>query len=106
MKIRNTESSYAKAMERVDKLRGFYIHAAVYVAVNCCISVFKIIRNMQNGESFNEAFFDFGTYIVWLLWGIGIALHAFSVFGLPFILGKNWEEEKIKQFMEDEQRNN
>ena len=57
---------------------------------------------MNNGETFNEAFFDLSTFILWLLWGIGLALHAFSVFGLPFLLGKNWEEEKIKSFMDDE----
>jgi hypothetical protein len=33
-----------------------------------------------------------------------LAIHAFSVFGLPLILGDNWEEEKIKQYMEDEKK--
>ena len=104
MKSTYSESSYSRAIHRVEKLRGFYAHAAVYLIVNICISVFKINRNVQNGETFNEAFFDFGTYYVWLFWGIGLALHAFKIFGLPFLLGKNWEEEKIKQFMDEDQR--
>jgi hypothetical protein len=74
--------------------------------VNGVIYVFKIIRNLRRGESFEEAFFDFSISGIWLIWGIVLAIHAFSIFGLPLILGKNWEEEKIQKFMEDEKNSN
>ncbi len=105
MRNKNYEGAYLKAMNKVDRLRGFYWHLIVYLIVNTGITVLKITRNIGNGESFNEAFFDLGTFIVWLFWGIGLALHAFSVFGLPYLLGKNWEENKIKEFMEEETKN-
>lgn len=106
MKRIDRESAFYRAKHRVDRIRGFYSHMLVYLIVNTGISAYKITRNMNNGETFNEAFFDYSTFIVWVFWGIGLAIHAFSVFGLPFILGKNWEEEKIRQFMEDEEKQN
>jgi hypothetical protein len=103
MKQNNKQNKYIRAKHRVDRLRGFYTHAVVYILINLGISTYKIIRNLTHGESFNEALFDFSTFIPWGLWGIGLGLHAFYVFGLPKLLGNNWEEEKIKEFMKDEE---
>lgn len=103
-KIANHQA-YNKAKQRVDCLRKFYSHLTIYLVVNILISSLKVYRNLSHGESFEEAFFDFSTYVVWLFWGIGLVIHAFSVFGLPMILGRNWEEEKIKKYMEDNDRN-
>ena len=100
--MKESYTKYRRAMDRVDRLRGFYNHAMVYVIVNLAISTYKVIRNLGGGESYYEAVFDFNTVIVWLFWGIGLALHAFSVFGLPMILGKDWEERKIKEYMEND----
>lgn len=97
------EQAYLKAKTKVDRIRGFYIHLIVYVVVNIGLSVFKIIRNIGNGETFTEAILDGMPYLIWMLWGIGLALHAFSVFGLPLILGENWEEDRIKKYMNEDQ---
>lgn len=96
------DSAYLRAKNRVDRLKGFFTHLTVYIVINIAISVMKVWRNLSHGETFEEAFFEFETFSVWTFWGIGIALHAFSVFGLPLILGSNWEERKIKKFMEEE----
>ena len=98
----NKELSYHRALERVDRLRGFYYHAMVYIIINLVISVYKVLRNLNYGETFEEAFFDLNTFIVWLFWGIGLALHAFSVFGLPLLLGRNWEARKIEEYMNED----
>ena len=105
MKPREKGSAYLRAKSRVDKVRGFYTHLFVYIAVNIGVSTFKIIRNMNYGESFEQALFDFGTIALWLLWGIGLFLHAFNVYGLPKLLGRNWEEDKIQEFMDQEDQN-
>lgn len=94
---------YSRAKAKVDKIRGFYTHLLVYIIVCTSITGYKIYRNLNNGETFDEAFYDFSTAAVWLLWGIGIAFHAFGIFGLDYILGKNWEERKIQQYMEEEE---
>lgn len=106
MKKQDRENNYLRAKARVDRIRGFYTHLIVYVLVNIGISTFKVIRNLNNGESFEEAFFDLSTFIIWMLWGIGLALHAFSLYGIPMLLGKNWEEEKIKKYMNEDQSKN
>ncbi|OUS02144.1 hypothetical protein A9Q86_04905 [Flavobacteriales bacterium 33_180_T64] len=100
------ETAYLNAKRRVSKLRGFYSHLIIYLGVNVLISGYRIIRNLRRGETFEDAFFDFSTSVTWMFWGVGIIIHAFVVFILPKIIGNNWEEEKIKQFMEDEKNNN
>ena len=103
MNILDKDDAYFRARKHVECLRGFYVHAAIYVLINSGITIFKLLRNFRNGETFNEAFFDLGTFFIWGLWGIGLALHAFSVYGIPFILGKNWEDKKLKEFMNEEE---
>ena len=58
------------------------------------------MSNMNEGESFVEAFFEFETFGLWFVWGIGLAFHAFGAFGKDLILGKNWEERKIREYMD------
>ena len=105
MKTKDPNFKYLRAKTRVEKLKNFYTHLVVYVVVNTVLSTIKIYRNMENGESFNEAFFDNSTFIIWLLWGIAIVLHALSIYGLPFLFNADWEERKIEQYMEEELKN-
>lgn len=97
-------SSYERAKKKVENIRGFYIHLIVYFIANVVIDVVKITRNLRNGETFQEAFFDFGTIAIWLFWGVGILFHAFAVFGFDYFLGKNWESRKIKKYMEEDEQ--
>ncbi|WP_412985945.1 2TM domain-containing protein [Pontimicrobium sp. IMCC45349] len=99
------EQAYLSAKRRVDKLRGFYSHLTVYIGANLLVSGYKIIRNIRRGESLEEAIFDLSFSGMWMLWGLGLIIHAFVVFILPKIVGENWEERKIKQFMEEEEKN-
>ena len=50
----------------------------------------------------NEGFTGFGTYATAFFWGIGLAFHFIGVFGFNFLLGKNWEQRKIDEFIEKE----
>ncbi len=95
-------TAYHRAQKRVETIKNFYTHFIVYIVINTIISVFKIYDDLAEGTPFGEAFFEFGTFSVWMLWGIGLAIHAFSVFGLPYLLGPNWEERKIAEYMEEE----
>lgn len=82
---------YLEAQKRVKKLKGFYIHATVYVLVN----LFLIARNVQQGDSL----YDIDVYWTAIFWGIGLLGHASSVFLPGFFLGKDWEEKKIRELM-------
>lgn len=95
------EQKYLKAKKRVEELKSYYLHLVIYVLINIFVSVRKISRNLNNGETFDEAFFDFGTFALWIFWGIGLLFHTFKAFGFAFFLGKDWEQRKIKKYMEE-----
>lgn len=80
-----------EAHKQVKRIKGFYTHAAVYVFVNLII----VLGNFFEGNSIT--FYE--TWSTALFWGIGLAAHAFSVFGFGRFLGKNWEEKKIQELM-------
>lgn len=86
---------YLEAKKRVKKLKGFYIHLTIYILVNLLI-VFINIQNLKPGESY----FKPENFITLFFWGIGLLAHAMSVFVPQFVLGKNWEEKKIRELME------
>lgn len=86
-----SDIKYREAKKRVKTIKGFYIHATVYVVVN----IFLIFINVKS-DSDPLNINNFWTAI---LWGIGLAAHGLSVFMPNFILGKNWEEEKIRELM-------
>lgn len=86
---------YLEAKKRVKKLKGFYTHLAIYLLVNLLI-VFINIQDLKPGESY----FRWENFITLFFWGIGLLAHAMSVFVPQFVLGKNWEERKIRELME------
>jgi uncharacterized integral membrane protein len=92
---------YEEAVKKVKKLKGFYTHALVYVVINIMV----IIANAQNDEP-GESFFQFKNFLTAFFWGIGLLAHAMGTFIPYFILGKDWEERKINQLMEQERKGN
>ncbi len=83
---------YLRAKERVKKMKGFYVHATVYVLVN----LFIIAGNVQSGNALS----DINIYWTAMLWGAGLLAHAVSVFVPNFFLGRNWEERKTRELMD------
>ncbi len=97
------EQSYIRAQKRVKDIKGFYSHLVVYISVNIFISGLIIYGSMKSGESFSEIIDNFGLYSTWLFWGIGVFFHWLGIFGFKSLgLGKDWEERKIKEYMEKE----
>lgn len=92
------------AKKRVQELKGFYVHLSIYIAVNTLITLLKIVRNTNNGESLGEAIWDFGTFAVWIFWGIGLVFHALKVFSINPIFNKDWEQRQIRKYMEKEKK--
>jgi hypothetical protein len=94
------EIKYLEAAKRVKKIKGFYTHAMVYVVINMAI-IFSQMEFSGNGYwSFELRHFSTA-----LFWGIGLAAHGMSVFVPKMILGKNWEDKKIKELMDKEKNN-
>jgi len=91
MERNNTEQErYLIAQKRVKRIKGFYTHLSIY----CVIIPVIIFVNLKYEPHFHWFWFSLCG------WGIGLFFHWFSVFGLNLVgLGKNWEEKKIKEFM-------
>lgn len=92
------EIKYQEALKRVKRIKGFYTHALVYFVINIMI----IIVNAQNSD---EGFFRLKNFSTAIFWGIGLLAHGLSVFMPSIVLGKNWEEKKIKELMDKEKNN-
>ena len=91
---------YQEALKRVKKIKNFYSHLVVFVVINLMI----MIVNMQELDP-GESYFKLHNFFTLLAWGVGLLAHALSVFLPSALLGKNWEEKKIKQLMEQEKNN-
>lgn len=91
----NEEERYIKAQKKVEEIKGFYGNLASYVIVNTVLLIINLLTSPEY------------LWFFWPLfgWGVGVAIHGMVVFNyLPF-LGKDWEEQKIKEFMEEENKN-
>ena len=87
------QKRYERAQARVQAIKGFYVHASAFVVVNIAL----LAINLLVGGVW---------WFYWPLigWGIGLGLHAFTVFGFggggPF--GQDWEERKMQEMMDKE----
>jgi hypothetical protein len=92
----NPDTRYELAYKRVKRIKGFYIHLLVYVLVNA----FIIVSSFNRSALGSEIFFRWETFSTALFWGIGLVAHGMSVFGRDLFFGADWEERKIKEFMD------
>lgn len=80
-----------RAKEKVDKIKGFYGNLTSYVII---VPFLAFVNYFSNG-------FDFPWFLFPMIgWGIGVLFHYMDTFGHNLFLGKNWEERKIKEFMD------
>ncbi len=89
------EDRYLRAKKRVKQMEGFYWHLFWYLVVNIFILI-MIYRGLDDKGNF----FQFGHFSTAFFWGIGLVAHWASVFGRNIIFSKEWEERKIKEFMD------
>ncbi len=94
------EDKLKRAKKRLEELKGFYIHLAVYVAVNAFILINIAVRSM--GDS--DTFWQFGTFVTPVFWGVGLLFHAMHTFRFNPILGKDWEKRQIQKYMDEDKK--
>ncbi len=84
---------YRRARERVEEIKSFYSHLFIYVIVNLALFIINMLTSPNS------------LWFYWPLfgWGIGLLIHAFSVFGTKRFL-KDWEERKIKELIEKDKK--
>lgn len=87
-----SEERYLKAQKRVEDLKGFYGNLTSYVLVNIGLVILNLVTSP------NELWFIYPL----LGWGLGVTLHAMSVFNYMPFLNRDWEEQKIRELMNKE----
>lgn len=85
------DKRYEKAKERVENIKGFYGNLTAY----CLVIPILIVIN-YNTTSFPWSIFPA------LGWGFGVTVHGLEAFGYNPLFGRNWEERKMREFMDDE----
>ncbi len=88
-----SEKKYRLAKKRVEKLKGFYLHLAIYMLF---VPVF-IYLNYISQAGFPWALFPI------VGWGMGVSGHAAETFNYNPFFGKSWEERKIRELMDKDE---
>ena len=83
---------YERAKERVDQLKSFYSNLLAY----CIVIPFLVYLNYRS-TSFPWAIFPA------VGWGIGLIGHWMAVYGRNPFFGRDWENRKIREFMNSEE---
>ena len=102
---------YEKAKKRVKEIKGFYAHLRIFILVNLIIIIgrFVVLKYVISIEDQTADFLnwiDWNTFITPVLWGIGLLIHGLVVFNKKLrFFNKDWEEKKIREFMEEEENN-
>lgn len=96
----SNEERYRRAEKRVKQIKGFYWHLFWYLAVNIFLTFGGPIRGFISDGTFDLSGLHFTNFAVWFFWGIGIVGHWLHVFGMNIFFSKNWEEKKIKEYMD------
>lgn len=85
----------AHARRRVQEIRGFYLHAGIYVLVNIGLLLVYIFG--PGG----------GFWPIWCIlgWGAGLGIHALSAWRMvPTLFTREWEDKKVRQIIAHEKK--
>ncbi|WP_340063831.1 2TM domain-containing protein [Ascidiimonas aurantiaca] len=83
------DKRYERARERVEAIKSFYGNLTSYIIVIPLLAYLNYLTS-----DFPWAIFPA------VGWGLGVIAHGMEAFGYNPFLGKNWEQKKIKEYME------
>ncbi len=99
METNTNENKYLRAKDRVAAIKKFYSSLLSYVVFIALLAALNYYINQWSNPWFLWAAFG---------WGIGLVFHAFKAFRWVPFMNKDWEDRKVKEFMneDNEQSNN
>ena len=100
-------NKYERAKKRVEEVKGFHKHLMAYVVINIIIflahiRIFDFFAVEKGHDAYFGDWFGWNVLLTPLLWGIGLAFHAWRVFGRKTGFMRKWEERKIQELMDEE----
>tara|TARA_R100000935_G_scaffold56495_2_gene88176 strand:- start:687 stop:1034 length:348 start_codon:yes stop_codon:yes gene_type:complete len=89
-----------RAKKQVAEIKGFYIHLIIYIIINLLLLL--VAMGVFSGDRFRFGMPSWGHFTTPFFWGIGLFFHGLKVFGSKSKILKDWEERKIKEYLEKE----
>jgi hypothetical protein len=90
MELATDSESYQDAVRKVKNLKAFYYHLGSFIFVNAILITINLLTSPGH----------LWFYWVTIFWGIVLVWNAVQVYSYQKNLGKNWEERKIREYME------
>ena len=106
--MKDSNDAYERAKKRVDTIKGFYNHLKVFLIFNVLLVVAKlsladwIIEHVPDRDV--QYWIDMNIIITPAIWGIGLMIHGIYAYRHKFTFVKRWEEKKLKEIMEEENK--
>ena len=88
-------NKYIRAVERVEEIKGFYSSLIAY----CIVIPFLIFIYFKYTPNSIQWF-----WFPIMGWGIGLIFQGLKAFNYNPILGSNWEDRKIQEYMNEEDK--
>lgn len=105
---RDAYDKYNRAQHRVKTIKGFYNHLRTYVIISLVVVIGNfIIINLADFAAQDEGFKNWllwNAIIVPVIWGIVVLVHWIIVFKVKTGVFKNWEERKIQEIIDKEEK--
>jgi uncharacterized membrane protein YhaH (DUF805 family) len=87
------DEKYEEAKKRVKQLKAFYNHLLIYIVINALLFAINFV--VSPGA--------WWFYWITIFWGIGVLWQGLAIVSRRRFLGKDWEDKKIKEYMEKEE---
>lgn len=93
-KYKSEYERYEEAKKQVKEIKSFYVHLFIYLVVN----IFLIFINLKYSPEH--------LWFIWTIggWGIGLLFHGLGAFKIAPFFGKDWEQNKINELMNKDQK--
>ncbi|MGB5436402.1 MAG: 2TM domain-containing protein [Maribacter sp.] len=95
METSEKENKYYRAKERVESIKKFYTGLLSYLFFISLLAGINYWTDEWRYPWFLWAAFG---------WGIGLIFQAIKTFSLNPFFGRDWEERKIKEYMEEDEK--
>lgn len=101
MEDKNKQYQLDKVYRRVENIKSFYMHLAIYLTVNILFIIFWCFDSFMPKTFWPPAFF-----MMVAVAGFAVLAHGVYVFGAKYFLPKDWEEKQMKKLIEKDKQNN
>lgn len=97
MENTDKDNKYLRAKERVEAIKKFY--GSVFSSLFVIVLVAGINYYVDQWRN---------PWFLWVVFGVsmGLIFKALKIFNLNPFMGRDWEERKIKEFMQEDEKQN